>query len=77
MYEDLYIYLDDSSWAQVYNILKNCFNNYYTVLKFLLEEGYNIKNIIDNINNIDVFLAEELIETHLHNLQILNINKKG
>ena len=66
--EELYIAMDKKEWTQVYNILKNCFKNYYTVLKHLDSEEYNIKDIIKNIQNIDLFFADELMEVYLYNI---------
>ena len=66
--EELYIAIDKKEWTQVYNILKNCFKNYYTVLKYLDSEEYNIKDIIKNIQSIDIFFADELMEVYLYNI---------
>ena len=66
--EELYIAIDKKEWTQVYNILKNCLKNYYTVLKYLDSEEYNIKDIIKNIQNIDIFFADELMEVYLYNI---------
>ena len=66
--EELYIAIDKKEWTQVYNILKNCFKNYYIVLKYLELEDYNIKDIIKNIQDIDLFFVDELMEVYLYNI---------